>query len=313
METKKIAIGCFVGGVLCTAVTLICTPMFWWLGLLAGMAGGYLGYEFREVLRAVPIAWRKSRKGITIWWLEADKKVRKCSFGKLDFFDCFFAVIVFLLFLGITIAISWFIVPTPDWEFGLFCMIGSFATVFSLFVVAFISSFPVSGLFLAFALLGARVGEKCFWFPFILLGGEDNEDAERIRKKLEAVGYHKEILTSKNFFRWLAKGVGLTILFFLWTMWKYLFIGIWLLLCFLRRFGWELFKLIHSKKRVLCAIDGTIGGAIAFFCFASASLTFPQQILVVFFGGLLGAVIGVLNYEIVSKRLLHLAPVANNI
>ncbi|MBU2634972.1 hypothetical protein KJ841_00650 [Patescibacteria group bacterium] len=309
MERKKIAISCFIGGALFVVVALKCAPMFWWLAFPAGLAGGYLGYEFREVLRAIPVAWRKS----CAWWSEEDEKVRKWSLGELDFFTVFFAIIVFLLFSGMTILAPWFIVPAPDWEFTLPCMIGSFLVVFSFFVVAFILAFPVLGVFFLFAFIGAKAGEKCFWFPFFWYGGEKDKDAERIRKKLELAGYHEEILTSKNFFRWLAKGVGLTILFFVWTAWKYLFIEIGLLLCFLRRFGWELFKLIHSEKRVLCAIDGTIGGTIAFFCFASASLTFPQQILVVFFGGLLGAVIGVLNYEIVSKRLLHLVPMTNNL
>lgn len=305
METKKIAIGCFVGGVLCTAVALICTPMFWWLGLLAGLAGGYLGYEFREVLRAIPIAWRKSRKGIIIWWSEADEKVRKLSFGKLEFPTVFFIIIAFLFFSGITTAISWFIVPTPDWGFRLFCMIGSFATVFALFVIAVYSAILVWILLFAIALLGARVGEKCFWFPFLDVKEEQQEsEAEKLEKK----GYRKKKLTGKNFSRWFMEGIVLCILLGL----KYFFVGIWLSLCFLRRFLWNLFKLIHSKKRVLCAIDGTVGGAIAFFCFASTSLTLPQQILVVFFGGLLGAVIGVLNYEIISKRVLHLAWVVNN-
>ena len=47
---------------------------------------------------------------------------------------------------------------------------------------------------------------------------------------------------------------------------------------------------------MFCAIDGTIGGAVAFFCLAAVSLTYPQQVLVVFFGGLLGTAIGVLNF-----------------
>lgn len=307
MEAKKITIACFVGGVLFVVVALKCAPMFWWLAFPAGLAGGYLSYEFREVWRAIPVAWRES----CTWWSKADEKVRKWSFGKLDFPDYLYIKIAITLSLVVTILGPWFVVSVFDWEFTLAYMIGSFAATFYFFLLAFLIALPVFGLSFLFAFIGARIGEKCFWFPFVML---DNKSQESETKKLlEEKGYRKEVLTGKNFFRWLAKGVGITIRFFVWTGWKYLFMGIWILLCFLRRFGWELFKRIHSKKRVLCAIDGTIGGAIAFFCFASASLTFPQQILVVFFGGLLGAVIGVLNYKIVSKRILHLVPAVNNI
>ena len=56
METKKIAVACFIGGVLCCAVALMFAPVYWWFGLIAGMAGGYISYEFRKVLVAIPIA-----------------------------------------------------------------------------------------------------------------------------------------------------------------------------------------------------------------------------------------------------------------
>lgn len=302
METKKIAIGCFVGGVLCVAVALMCAPMFWWLGLLAGMAGGYLGYEFREVLWAIPIAWRKSRRSVSTWWTETDKKVRGWSLDPHPLFYYWITTITIMIW-GCMI----YKIFSSETELNLG---NSFLFMILLVEFNIVPSLFVLLLTLIFALIGARVGEKCFWFPFSML---DDKSQESEAKKLEKEGYRKEVLTGKNFFRWIMKGVGLTILFFVWTAWKYLFIGIGLLLCFWGRSGWEFFKLIHSKKRVLCAIDGTIGGTVVFFCFGSTPLIFSQQILVVFFGGLLGAVIGVLNYEIVSKRILHLVPAVNNI
>lgn len=312
MEAKKITIACFVGGALCVAVALMCAPMFWWLGLLAGMAGGYLGYEFREVLRAIPIAWRKSRRGVSNWWLNTDNKIRKWSAEPHPIAHSYMIILTIVTLATATIVEM---KEPTRMQFRLEHILLSLLMVFLFAELAFICALPILGLVVLLAFIGARVGEKCFWFPFIWEDKVDQQEEEA--KKLEEQGYRRASLIGKNFFRWVVKGIWVTILsfvlFFVWILWKYLAIGIWLSLCFLRRFLWNLFKLIHSKKRVLCAIDGTIGGAIAFFCFASTSLTFPQQILVVFFGGLLGAVIGVLNYEIVSKRLLHLAPVANNI
>jgi hypothetical protein len=85
----------------------------------------------------------------------------------------------------------------------------------------------------------------------------------------------------------------------------YVLVVVWELLCFIPRFVWYLFKFIHSEKRVLCGIDGTLGGTISYACFTSTSMPFAEQVLLAVFGGLLGAVIGVANWEIVSKRILH--------
>ena len=284
MEAKKIAIACFVGGALCVVVALMCAPMspiFWCLGLLAGFAGGYLGYEFREMLRAIPIAWRKSHRGVSTWWTETDEEVREYFKKPHPEGYCFF-VILFITTLGLLITEG--VKISPDLQF----------TPLHIFV-----SFTLSLFLLFYCSLAALI-------PFLLI----------ILFNLIGFKSRKETLTVRDLLIDAMRGIVLSIRFVAlalgWKVWKYLAIGIWLLLCLLKRFGWEFFKLIHSKERVLCAIDGTIGGAIAFFCFASTSLTFPQQILVVFFGGLLGAVIGVLNYEIISKRVLHLVPAINN-
>ncbi|MEK7089596.1 MAG: hypothetical protein AAB920_02140, partial [Patescibacteria group bacterium] len=70
METKKIALACFVGGALCATVALLVAPLYWWLGLIVGFAGGYVAYEFREVLKAIPIAWCATVEVISILWRE---------------------------------------------------------------------------------------------------------------------------------------------------------------------------------------------------------------------------------------------------
>src|SRR3989344_2212575 len=62
------------------------------------------------------------------------------------------------------------------------------------------------------------------------------------------------------------------------------------------RFVKYLFILIHSEMRLLCALDAAFGAAIGYFAGSAA------------IGALAGGVIGVVNFEIVSKRLLHLVP-----
>jgi len=81
----------------------------------------------------------------------------------------------------------------------------------------------------------------------------------------------------------------------------------------LAKFLWYLFRLIHSQKRVLCGFDSAIGVALTYFWLGAKAVTPEQKLMVVICGGTIGAVIGALNYEVVSKRLLKLAPVKNEI
>ena len=132
-----------------------------------------------------------------------------------------------------------------------------------------------------------------------------DEEIDSHIQALQEKGYREKPLTYWNVLRWAMVGVSVIVRFFVWTLWKYLAIGVWATLCFFGRFVWHLFKLIHSEKRVLCAIDGTLGGAVSYIWFASASVSFPEQAVLVVFGGLLGSAFGVANWEIVSKRILH--------
>jgi len=52
------------------------------------------------------------------------------------------------------------------------------------------------------------------------------------------------------------------------------------------------FVLVHSRDRLLCMIDALIGGAIGFFC-GSANI-----------GLIAGGLFGLVNYEIISRRVL---------
>jgi len=68
----------------------------------------------------------------------------------------------------------------------------------------------------------------------------------------------------------------------------------------LLRFFWYLFRFIHSEFRLLCALDAALGAGIGFFTGSPL------------IGALAGGVIGILNFEILSKRVLHFVPVGNN-
>ncbi len=64
----------------------------------------------------------------------------------------------------------------------------------------------------------------------------------------------------------------------------------------LAQFVAGVFVYVHSQRRTICFVDATIGAAIGY--------TFGSAII----GAIAGALLGVLNYEIVSVRLLRLVP-----
>lgn len=70
---------------------------------------------------------------------------------------------------------------------------------------------------------------------------------------------------------------------------------IWLVPRVIKFFG-AFFLLIHSDLRLLCGIDAALGTAAGYFAHNA------------FAGGVIGGLIGLLNYELISKRWLKLVP-----
>lgn len=292
METKKIALACFIGGVLCCAVARMFAPIYWWLGMVAGMVGGYLGYEFREVREAVPVALRAVSNGGVAAWKDLWK-----WFSEPRPFDYLAAIAV----LPLLILLGWMAVQIDGRPVSI---IEILTVAFSFVCLTIVCILFLSLLLHEVAYYGAKRAERCFWKTTYSWSRHYGASAH-----LEYYGYKLLPLTYGNAYRWLAKGVFYIIFnlvrFFVWTLWKDLVIGTWKILCSLSRFAWHLFRLIHSKKRVLCAIDGTLGGTIAYNLFVPAASTMPELIVIVLSGGLIGAVLGVANWELVSKRVFQ--------
>jgi uncharacterized membrane protein (UPF0136 family) len=66
---------------------------------------------------------------------------------------------------------------------------------------------------------------------------------------------------------------------------------------FVKVFATRFFRLIHSDIRLLCAVDSAIGSAVGYFA-GSAII-----------GLIAGVLFGLVNYEVVSKRVLKLVPI----
>ncbi len=306
-EIKKIALACFIGGAICSLVALIFIATYWWLGLIAGLFGGYLGYDFREVLIAIPKAFSIAKKGSgkvfkSIW--EQTNKFFKAIYKWLNSPHPFLCPALILSFIPTSFLWIYFPLYTGESMIEILFALLVLITLISLSTPVFI------GIVFLLAFIGARFVEKSFWRPLVLCTDKEEEDHEIFRLGQE--GYEEKTLSDKNVFRWMIKGFGITLSFFIWKLWKYLAVAIgisfWEFFCIIGRFLWNMLKIVHSRKRVLCAIDGTLGGLVSFIWFSpNMNMTTFGQILIVLFGGILGATFGILNFEVVSKKILKVA------
>jgi hypothetical protein len=65
-------------------------------------------------------------------------------------------------------------------------------------------------------------------------------------------------------------------------------------------FLWRVFVLIHSRERTICAVDSAVGSIIAY--------SFGYGLAGLLVGATAGALLGLVNYELVSVRWLKLLP-----
>lgn len=279
-DTKKIMLACFIGGFIGTFVAFAVTPNFWWLGLIAGFPGGYLAYEFRGIGPAMKVAYSKTSRrgsktftGIKKHWFEKTYPI-----GHICFVSAIICTVLLYSMLGLT---------DNSYSSGYFWL----STLL----------FPVPFYF-------------AFIFSVVIIGGLAHQGA--MLKKLlpltdpfHPYSHEKELLLDEGYteveadyqkvFGW----IWFAISSFLISIPKTILLAV----KFPFKFSWLVFKQIHSHKRLLCGVDSAIGVAVAFLLFHSSVDTQTQHLAVSAFGGMIGAGWGILNWEIVSKRLLNTA------
>lgn len=311
MEARKIGIACFVGACACYAVAALVAPAYSVLGIFAGLASGYLAYEYREVLRAMPAAWNKTCEQFSLRFEALQgfrREMQTAAFERRVYLypGMVLATIFYLSFVAFS---SITIVPevaSAGWfAFSVFVIVA----VIMAFVFAVLCVFGANAILLFLAKIGARRWERCY-FVWVLDAGSEIP-CQEIQTEWEEIGLRRAELTYGNFFRWAVEGlasclvttalspiwVPLRIVLALgWLGYKALVVGGF--------FVWEMFVLIHSHKRILCAVDGTIGGTTAFLWLYLPSLSMSEHMLIAGFGGCIGAALGIFNWEIVSVRIL---------
>ena len=290
-ETQKIALACFIGGALGAFVTLLVSPTLWWFGILAGFAGGYVSYEFKQVRQAIPVAWKEVRH--TGYWV-----VKETIGAVEEFFErkhpFFYPSLALAILLAPKVKALFYLNSKSQgapllldaWFYVVACVLANYVIAYAMAFLAFI---------------GSRYGEKCYFYPFFTKN-EYHADWED-REEYQRIGLREEPATYRNVVRWIAKGIPLCLYGIVWRL-PLLFIGAcWQGVMLFCRFLVQLFKLIHSDKRLLCGTDAAIGAAVSYTWLTSLGNPF----VVVIGGGLIGVALGILNWELVSKRWLGVA------
>ncbi len=237
----KVFLASALGGGIGALVALQVWQPFWWVGMLVGGLLGYLSYDFKEVIRAIPTAWRMATEGG--YFRDIARFVAK-FFGSL-------------IVGGANV-----VVPL------LLALWGGFPLKTDLHLWAELWVWGGGLLLLVYAMWGRTSSRPFSEDDFVLF--------IRRRNPFMVYGYY----LPKGLW-WLARRTPRAVVLTAVTM---------------ARFVKYLFILIHSELRLLCAFDAALGAAIGYFLGSAA------------IGALAGGVIGVLNFELVSKRLLHLVP-----
>ncbi len=319
-ETLKIGRACFIGGVLCCAVAFLVAPKLFWLGIPAGLAGGYVAYQFRDVLLAIPRAFAaalsvvRGMSGFFVEvgryaWMDICEQAEDIWSWLKDphpFFYPAFALWTTLFTLVYVLQIPF------QWEKSSaeMSIMGAITLVFIvgpiLFGVIFAIPSVILGLLLwGSAALGARYTENSLWHGEWFIPGEFMRN-----------GIQKAPMTYANAYRWIGK----LLVFLL----KKLVVsgpsalggflrdcaiavayGVYRAAVFMPAFLYELVRLVHCNQRVLCSIDGTLGGLAAlagFYFYGNLDPTPVDYLMTAIFGGFIGAALGVANWELISKR-----------
>lgn len=291
MESKKIALACFVGGIFCVVAAFAADPHYWWVGIFAGIMGGYVAYEFRKVCRALFVAIRVAgQRSSTTMKIAAPNVIKKAVIwlSKPHYF-VYPAVVLSVL-------ISFLRIMQIDQSLNVVVVGAFFCLVFAVTL----------GSVVVLAWTGSVFWDRSYWYPFLVSGETCYESNAKKIESLEKEGLVQKPLTYMNVVRWFLLGIVVVVRFPAWTLWKVIALIAWDLIS---EFGFivkEVFIMVHSDMRILCALNGTLGGVISYVYLGPYVTTSVGQALVAFIGGVLGALLGVMSYQCVTKKILPL-------
>lgn len=312
-KMKSMAAALFASGSITFLLLSILTSLgAGWSILIAVFVGamvGYFGYNFQAVLRAIPLALKKAAPVLF--------HLLKWVYGK------FAKPSLMTLFLVIPTIIGFFL--------GLVCPFLDFGEP-RLFVALLVAdATAISSLFVLFI------------FVITFIFGVNQNREERWKKRLDVEDINKVVdvlmfkgvdwiwmllflkdllINNLNLFfiiPWaVLKSISAyspkALRFLLLTCPKCFFFTI---PCAIGRFFKILFLLIHNDIRLICGIDGPIGGLATYSLIrltSDLSVFSPlAQLGLTILGGIVAICLGLLNYKLISIKLLKLNPEAKKI
>jgi hypothetical protein len=262
----KIAIACFLGGSIGSLVALQLVHYLWWIGLIVGALVGYISYSFKEIPTTAYDVWQKMPERQALFQIAR-------NLGRIAL-----------------ILICWLLLVLAS--------VGAFAIIVVNICVwlhlALNVTEPPSWMLSCWFCVGSTVYMLAFGFILILA---DDNDSDSIPVQFGWL----VVVASPGIFPLFITGAAVA--------GAVCIIGIAIILCgmlcilamglttglsvILAKVTWRTLLLTHSDWRLLCMTDAFFG--------TLAGHHFNSVIV----GGMAGMVFGLLNYEVVSKRLLR--------
>jgi hypothetical protein len=216
-EYQKMFVSCFVGGVVGTVIAVLVGVNFWWLGLVAGFATGYISYEFRQVVVAMPSVWGYSVSRMNNTRIQfiryCCKKLRQNwpSAVKVYQYDKPQPFLV----VGVS---AFFFVLTSMLQAPSLFEDGIVSGVLGILVLAPFLSFLCSVVVYMFVLAGSNVVEQKDWMSLVNSQSSRSTGEWQLSPRFngEPSKYQETALTYGRAIRWFLEGVFLVPLVILW-------------------------------------------------------------------------------------------------
>ena len=329
--TRDIGIACLIGGASLVLLSLLLVPTLWWLALPAGSAIGYFSYRFKITRAATDISWQRF-KSATDWaqFLTDLSDVLGFLF-KATIYLC---GIMLLGWIAASLLIGGIVTlddptkampfvqslasPKPwtellhagfGWKitFSMVCLFAS-GFVFLLSGYSMTRTYRKRGLFINH------------------LTNPVNED----KLPVASLPFYKYLLHAYAYvlFGWLlwdvlpflgkvlwllCKGIG-NMLVTLWQILNFVFTRLPVLLLSITkatpRLIWDIFRFVHTRERLVVAIDSCLGGGGVAWWLHSQSHALPlwQNAVAIALGGIASAGLGLINYQLIGVRWLKTLP-----
>jgi hypothetical protein len=274
---KRITLACFIGATIGALLALQFNRHFWWLGIFLGGGIAYVAYDFKRVVKTVQMIWKSIPEAKELY--EETRELR----SELIALVKGFGITIFLICIGIcTIG-------------ALYTLVHTFFVTVDLYVRFWTSNKETifrdhKDIYTNVYWLGGTVVTLIVAVTAAITTQKMDSKANATRIFLIVMAFSPvsfPIALPIFVLIQIIKSAHLLISCLDWLT-RMVPVAVW-------KTAKKTFILVHSEIRLLCMTDAMLG-ALAGYFLGNALL-----------GGLIGAASGILNYRLVSIKLLKLA------